>query len=128
MVYLLVKEKGKKQYSLYCPDTYRADSWGSTAQTSIIRKRKSWYINTWIAGNEWVEDYEEQDKLNVVLETSNFDEILNYVKEHNEKEIEYLIKEARDIYNDYLDLCEWNYAIYKNNLKEREQNEKSCER
>jgi hypothetical protein len=114
MIYLLVKEKGKKQYSLYCPDTYGADSWGSTAQTSIIKKRKSWYINSWWAGNEWIEDEEDQIKLNVVLETSDFDEIFSYVKEHNEKEIEHLIKEARDIYNDYLDLCEWVYAAYKN--------------
>lgn len=115
MTYLLVKEKGKKQYSLYCPDTYGADSWGSTTQTSIVKKRKFWYIHTWIAGNEWVDDEEWQSKLNVVLETSDLDEILNYVKEHNEKEIEYLFKEAREIYNDYLDFCEW---IYKAHNKE----------
>ena len=114
MTYLLVKEKGKKRYSLYCPDTYGADSWGSTAQKSIIRTKKSWYINYWWAGNEWIEDEEEKTKLNVVLETSDFDEIFSYVREHNEKEIEHLIKEAREIYNDYLDLCGWSYTSYKN--------------
>ena len=116
MKYLLVKEKGKK-YSLYCPEIYGWHSWGSNAQTSIIKKRKSWYINTWIAGNEWVKDEEWQSKLNVVLETSDLDEIIRYVTLHNEKEIEYLLKCAREIYNEYLDFKEW---ICKENNKKIE--------
>lgn len=107
MRYLLAKEKGKKQYSLYCPDTYGSHSWGSTTQNSLIKKRKSWYINYWSAGNEWIEDEEYQYKLNIVLETSDLDEIIRYVAQHNEKEIEHLLKDARVIYNEYLDFSEW---------------------
>lgn len=112
MKYLLVKEKGKK-FSLYCPESYGLPSWGSSSfQTSIIKKRKFWYINTWIAGNEWVDDEEIESKLNVVLETSDLDEIVRYVMQHNEKEIEYLLKEAREIYNEYLDVMELEYQMH----------------
>ena len=114
MKYLLVKEKNKK-YSLYCPETYGSHSWGSDFQTFIIKKRKFWYIDTWMAGNEWVEDEKWQTKLNVVLETSDLDEIIRYVTQHNEKEIDYLLKEAREIYNEYLGFNEW---IYEKNNKE----------
>ena len=113
MKYLLVKEK-KNEFSLYCPETYGAKTWGSLHQESIVRKRKSWYYHSWSAGNEWIEDEEYQHRLNVVLETSDFDEVFNYVKEHNEKEIEKIIKEVREICEDYFNFCEWIYAAYKN--------------
>ena len=117
MRYLLVKEKGKKQYSLYCPETYGSDTWGSSSfQTSIVKKRKSWYVECWLSGNEVVDDEEWQSKLNVVLETSDLDEIIRYVTQHNEKEIEYLLKCAREIYNEYLDFSEW--MCERNNKEE----------
>lgn len=77
---------------------------GSTTQNSLIKKRKSWYIDYWSAGNEWIEDEKYQYKLNVVLETSDLDEIIRYVAKYNKKEIEHLLKDARVIYNEYLDL------------------------
>ena len=47
MRYLLVKEKNKKTYTLYCPDTYGVETWGSdSSQTGLKKKRKSWYIET----------------------------------------------------------------------------------
>ena len=113
MKYLLVKEKSKKQYSLYCPDTYGSHSWGSTSQTSIVKKRKSWYIESWIAGNDWIDDEKYEIKLNVVLETSDFDDIIRYVFQRNEKEIEHLLNDARKIYNEYLDFTEWTCERYK---------------
>ena len=42
MRYLLVKEKNKKTYTLYCPDTYGIETWGSdSSQTGLKKKRKS---------------------------------------------------------------------------------------
>ena len=105
MKFLLVRNK--KQYSLYCPDTYGSHSWGSTSQTSIVKKKKFWYVENWTAGNEWVEDEKWEYKLNVVLETSDFDEIIRYVLKYNEKEIEHLIKDAEEIYNDYFSFIKW---------------------
>ena len=107
MRYLLVKEKNKKAYNLYCPDTYGVETWGSdSSQTGLKKKRKSWYIETWCYGGEWSEDEITETKLNVVKETADLDEIIHYLANHNEKEIEHIYKDARKIYNEYLDLCE----------------------
>ncbi len=107
MRYLLVKEKNKKAYNLYCPDTYGVETWGSdSSQTGLKKKIKSWYIETWYYGGEWSEDEITETKLNVVKETADLDEIIHYLAKHNEKEIEHIYKDARKIYNEYLDLCE----------------------
>ena len=107
MRYLLAKEKAKKNYTLYCPDTFGAKSWGSSySQTSLTKKRKSWYIETWCYGGEWLDDEIIETKLNVVKETADLDEIIHYLVKHNAKEIEHIYKDARKIYNEYLDLAE----------------------
>ena len=93
MKYLLVKEKGKKQYSLYCPDVFGFETWGSSSyQVSLSKKRKCWYKEVWIAGNEWVDDENYQYKLNVVLDTADFDEIIRCVTQRNEKELTIYLK------------------------------------
>ena len=57
MRYLLVKEKNKKSYNLYCPDTYGVETWGSSSsQIGLKKKRKTWSIETWCYGGEWSED------------------------------------------------------------------------
>ena len=113
MIYLLVKEKGKKNYTLYCPDTFGAESWGSSSsQTGLKKKRKSWYIETWYYGGEWLEDEIVETKLNVVKETADLDEIIHYLAKYNEKEIEHIYKDARKIYNEYLDLAEHFHKSY----------------
>ena len=105
--YLLVKEKNKKAYTLYCPDTYGVESWGSSSsQTGLEKKRKAWYVKTWRYGGEWLDDETIETKLNVVKETADLDEIIHYLAKHNAKEIEHIYKDARKIYNEYLDLRE----------------------
>ena len=107
MRYLLVKEKNKKAYTLYCPDTYGVESWGSSSsQTGLEKKRKAWYVKTWRYGGEWLDDETIETKLNVVKETADLDEIIHYLAKHNAKEIEHIYKDARKIYNEYLDLRE----------------------
>ena len=103
MKYLLVKERGN-DFKLYSPDTYGMETWGGLSQSSIIKKKKHWYVNHWTAGNDWIEDTNEDYKLNVILETSDLDEIIRYVIAHNNKRelIEYILVEAQDIYNKYL--------------------------
>jgi hypothetical protein len=113
MTYLLVKEKGNKNYTLYCPDTFGIESWGSSSsQTGLKKKRKSWYIETWYSGGKWLEDEITETKLNVVKETADLDEIIRYLVNHNEKEIEHIYKDARKIYNEYLDLSEYFHKNY----------------
>ena len=112
MIYLLVKEKSKKQYRLYCPNIFGIETWGSTSQDSLVKKKKYWYIHHWSAGSDWIDDINESYKLNVVMETSDLDAIIRYVAIHNEKEIEHLYKDARVIYNKYLDMCECFHKNY----------------
>jgi hypothetical protein len=111
MKYLLVKEKGKRKYTLYSTATFGIDTWGSTTQEYLVKKKKYWYIHQWSAGNDWVEDQEYEYKLNVVQETADLDSIISYLAKYNEKEIEHIYKDARKIYNEYLDMME---AFYKN--------------
>ena len=107
MIYLLVKEKNKKTYTLYCPDIYGVDSWGSSSsQTSLKKKRKAWYIETWRYCGDWLDDEIIETELNVVKETADLDEIINYLSKYNAKEIKHIYKDARKIYNEYLDLAE----------------------
>ena len=111
--YLLVKEKNKKAYTLYCPDTYGVESWGSSSsQTGLEKKRKAWYVKTWRYGGEWLDDETIETKLNVVKETEDLDEIIHYLAKHNAKEIEHIYKDARKIYNEYLDLREHFHDNY----------------
>ena len=107
MRYLLAKEKNKKAYNLFCPDIYGAETWGSSSsQTCLKKKRKAWYIETWRYGGEWLDDETIETKLNIVKETADLDEIIHYLATHNSKEIAHIYKDARKIYNEYLDLCE----------------------
>lgn len=113
MRYLLVKEKGKRIYNLYCPDTFGVESWGSSSsQTGLKKKRKFWYIETWYYGGEWLDDEIVETKLNVVKETADLDEIIHYLAKYNPKEIEHIYTDARKIYNEYLDLCEHFHKNY----------------
>lgn len=108
MLYLLIKEKGNT-FKLYSPDTYGVDTWGSNSQTSIVKKKKYWYINHWTAGNEWVDDEEYDSKLNVIKETADLDEIIRYVvaATNDRKIIENILIEAQNIYNTYIKFTLW---------------------
>lgn len=112
MRYLLVKEKGKRKYNLYSNETFGMNTWGSSSQDSLVKKKKYWYVQHWSAGNEWIEDEEYEYKLNVVKETADLDEIISYLVAHNVKEIEPIIQSAKEIYNDYLNLMMWMTQRY----------------
>jgi hypothetical protein len=108
MKYLLVKEVNK--FKLYCPETLGLETWGSTSQTSLEKKRKYWYINHWTAGNEYIEDGTESFRLNVVLETSNLKEVLNYVikaTKNNRAAIESILVQAQNLYHDQVAFTSW---------------------
>jgi hypothetical protein len=104
MQYLLVKEKGQKKHILYSTATFGSDTWGSTSQVSLIKKKKYWYVNHWTAGNDWIEDSEYEYKLNVVKETADLDEIIQYLAKHSPKEIKTVIEAAKELYDDYISM------------------------
>lgn len=104
MQYLLVKEKGQKKHILYSTATFGSDTWGSTSQVSLIKKKKYWYVNHWTAENDWVEDSVYEYKLNVVKETADLDEIIHYLAKHSPKEIKTVIEAAKELYDDYISM------------------------
>ena len=105
MRYLLVKNG--KEVHLYSPDTYGMETWGTNDQDSITYKRKYWYISSWSAGNEWVDDREYDYKLNVVKSTTHVFEIMNYVEEKYPKSLESVTRELLKILEDYRAFEEW---------------------
>ena len=110
MTYLLVKEKNNK-FTLYSPETFGMDSWGDIYhQTSLKKKKKYWYIESWSAGNEWTEDSVEQFKLTVVLETKSLQEVLNYVikdTKGSQAAIGSVLVQAQEIYHDWVEFENW---------------------
>ena len=101
---LLLVKYSKYDYYLLSPDTYGMESWGTNSQTSLEKKRKYWYICDWRAGNSFVDDHESKFKINVVLETTDIDEILKYLTEHNSKchnSVLYAFKEIVNYYVSY---------------------------
>lgn len=108
MNYLVVQEKTK--FKLYCPETFGLETWGSTSQTSLEKKRKYWYISHWTAGNDYIEDSVETYRLNVVLETSNLREVLRYVikaTKNNRAAIESILVQAQNLYHDQVAFTSW---------------------
>ena len=110
MTYLLVKEKNNK-FTLYSPETFGMDSWGDMFhQTSLKKKKKYWYIESWSAGNEWVEDSVDHFKLNVVLETKDLQQVLTYVinaTEGSQAAIGSVLVQAQEIYHDQVAFETW---------------------
>ena len=81
ITYLLCTYNGRKNVKVYSPNTYGVDTWGSTSQDSIEKKRKYWYICSWTNGNEWFDDIIYEDRLNVILETQDIKKLFKYVEE-----------------------------------------------
>lgn len=96
MTYLLTCYR--KHINLYSPDTYGHETWGSSEQDSIIRKRKNWYFNSWSAGyGEFYDDREIEVKMDVILETRDLFSIIAYVECHYPEQLTYILEQALEI-------------------------------
>lgn len=105
---LLLVKKGKNQYDLVSPETFGMETWGSSSyQVGLKKKRKFWYIEFWSYGGEYLDDELDETKLNVVKETSDIDEIIRYLNEHNIKEIQHIYEEAKKIFNEHIEFMKW---------------------
>lgn len=106
MVYLL--EKCRKHFHLYCPEIFGMETWGMGAQESLEKKRKNWYIVYWRgAVYEDQDDYVENIKLNIVLETKKFSDIKKYILKHNKNELESILAEKAAIDEQYGHFMKW---------------------
>lgn len=109
---LLLVRNSKSSYTLLSPNTYGVDTWGMNSQRDLIKKRKNWYTTFWCGGNDFVDDYLEKDKINVVLETSNIGEVVKYLHEHKkDKCIENILNEFLEITKDYVAIEKWILGV-----------------
>jgi hypothetical protein len=107
-MYLVVKEEQK--FTLYSPEVFGLETAGSSSQTSLEKKRKYWYITNWTAGNDYVDDRVEGHKLNVVLEATSLQEVINYIiKETNNNQavLESILVQAQEIQNELVAFENW---------------------
>jgi hypothetical protein len=104
-MYLVAKENDK--FTLYCPDIFGIESWGARSQVSLEKKRKYWYITTWSAGDEYHDDTEESVRLNVVLEATDLDQVVNYIMGVCPTAVESILVQAQEIYHERVAFENW---------------------
>ena len=84
---------------------YGNETWGSLYQKSIVKKRKNWYFEFWTAGNRFFDDEVFYQKLDVVFESNNVQDLLDYVVEHYPNDFERIkvsVLEQLNEFNDFL--------------------------
>lgn len=105
LIHLLCKSG--KNVRVYSPTTYGCETWGSTSQDSIEKKRKYWYICSWTSGNEWFDDITFSYKLNVILETQDVKELLKYVKNNYPHCLESVKDDCENIQETFNKILSW---------------------
>lgn len=106
MILLLTKDESGS-LAVYSPETYGMETWGMSTQRSIDKKDDGWYTTYWSSGGEWLNDTYEEDKLDVIIETGNLDEVLSYVIENKPEYLSSIITELKEIVTEYLDYEYW---------------------
>ena len=109
---LLVVEHEQGNIEVLSPENYGMETWGRSTQIGIDQKEDGWYTTFWSSGGEWLEDFYEEDKLNVLLETTDADEVLTFIlKQENltVEKIKELIEQIKEILNDTLWWFEYMY-------------------
>ena len=104
-MYLVAKENNK--FILYCPDLFGVETWGARSQVSLEKKRKYWYITTRSAGDDCNEDTEESVRLNVVLEATELEQVVNYIMKVCPAAIESILIQAQELYHERVAFENW---------------------
>lgn len=117
MIFLVV-DHGEGNIEVLSPENYGMDTWGMSTQEGIKKKDDGcWYTTYWSDGGQWLEDTYEEDKLNVLLETTDVEEVLTFILKRENLTIEKmkkLVEQIKEIFNDSIMLFELMY------LKEEE--------
>lgn len=117
MIFLVV-DHGEGNIEVLSPENYGMDTWGMSTQEGIKKKDDGcWYTTYWSDGGQWLEDTYEEDKLNVLLETTDVEEVLTFILQQENLTIEKmkkLVEQIKEIFNDSI---MWFEHMY---LKEEE--------
>ena len=117
MIFVVV-DHGEGNIEVISPENYGMDTWGMSTQEGIKKKDDGcWYITYWSDGGQWLEDTYEEDKLNVLLETTDVSEVLTFILKRENLTIEKMKKLVEQIKEIFDDSIMWFELMY---LKEEE--------
>ncbi len=111
MLLLLVKHESG-DLEVISPDNYGMATWGMSTQEGLKKKEDGWYTTYWSDGGQWLEDTYEEDKLNVILETVDVDEVLSFILKYETITLEKtkeLVAQIKEIVDDTLHWFEYMY-------------------
>lgn len=118
----LVVDHGEGNIEVLSPENYGIDTWGMSTQESLKKKDNGcWYSTYWSDGGQWLEDTYEEDKLNVLLETTDISEVLAFIlKQENlsTEKLKEIITQIKEIFNDSIMLFEHMYLEEKADINE----------
>jgi hypothetical protein len=116
---LLVVEHEQGNIEVLSPENYGMETWGMLTQIGIDQKEDGWYTTYWSSGGEWLEDTYEEFKLNVLLETTDVDEVLTFILKQENLTIEKM-KELVEQIKDVFDATLWWFEhMYLKNEEEK---------
>lgn len=118
MIFLVV-DHGEGNIEVLSPENYGMDTWGMSTQEGIKKKDDGcWYTTYWSDGGQWLEDTYEEDKLNVLLETTDVSEVLTFILKQENLDMEKMKKLVEQIKEIFDDSIMWFEHMY---LKEEEE-------
>lgn len=109
---LLVVEHEQGNIEVLSPENYGIKTWGMSTQIGIDQKEDGWYRTFWSSGGEWLNDTYDENKLNVLLETTDVGEVLTFILKQENLTVEKmkeLIEQIKGIFNDTLWWFEYMY-------------------
>ena len=127
LTFLLV-ENEDKTIDLYCPETYGMDTWGMTSQDSLKKKNDKWYAHYWCDGGQWLDDINEDYELNVIFETQDKYELLNFVIQYYPNQLEEFEEKIKENEKSIKDWCGYFEKMDNDDLSLYERLCVGCER
>jgi hypothetical protein len=116
---LLVVEHEQGNIEVLSPENYGMKTWGMSTQIGIEQKEDGWYTTYWASGGEWLEDIYDENKLNVLLETTDVDEVLTFILQQENLTVEKMKELVEQIKKIFDDTLWWFEHMYLRNEEEK---------
>ena len=110
ITFVLAKCNRGKDVRVYSPATYGMETWGSSSQDYLEKKRKYWYIHSWTSGNDWFDDINDNYKLNTVLETQDTKKLFKFVEKNYPHCLQSVKDDCEDIIKKHDLFMSWTYV------------------
>ena len=105
MIFLLLKHSLDNHFVI-SPSTYGMKTWGCNSQKDIIKKRKCWYTTYWQDGGDFYDDIYEENKVTVLCETTNIEELMRFASNNGYK-TSMILNDLEQIFKDWVAFERW---------------------